>query len=170
MAFTDLRWTGAPPVITAALVTLGHPDFVAADVPSDPRVAAFGPVGILTVAGHLVMFALVRLKEGEAVATPDGAFFEPGALSETATGRFMEVPVPVTYKTDVWMRCSEEEATVLDYALGPNGPATPRMRRMWADCTQVEHNSPTFPVLMEQMAAAFGAPRAAELLAPSVYL
>lgn len=78
----------------------------------------------------------------------------------------MPAPAPLrTYKTDVWRRCTETEAETLDAALNT---APVKLRRLWADSTILEHESAEFSDLLAPMIAAFGAERAAEILAPSV--
>lgn len=77
-------------------------------------------------------------------------------------------PVPpaavITFKTDIWRRCTELEAATLDNALDE---APVKMRRLWDDSTQVESSAPEFAMLRAQMVAAFGETRTAEILAPS---
>lgn len=69
-----------------------------------------------------------------------------------------------TFKTDIWMRCTDDEAERLDGVLQTTNV---RQRRMWDDCQTVEHKSDLFNLLTEQMTATFGAERTVLLLAPS---
>lgn len=69
-----------------------------------------------------------------------------------------------TYKTDIWTRCTEDEAEILDARL-EQAPA--RERRMWADSLSVQHASDYYTMLREQMEAEFGVERTAAILAPS---
>lgn len=167
MNFTDFRWTGSPADMSAALAALGHPDFSPPRTPADPRVLAFGPAGMSNVMGRSLMFGLIRVAEGTIIDLPAGCYAEPGQMSEVATGVFIAAPRPVTYKTDVWMRCTDDEAAYLTAALGQ---ASPKMKGMWADCQQIEHSSPFFSTLRSQMGSVFGELRAAELLAPSALI
>ena len=75
-------------------------------------------------------------------------------------------PAPLirTYKSDVWRRCTDDEAVTLDAALEA---APVRMRRLWSDCTILEHEDPDFADLRAQMEAVFGVTRTAEILAAS---
>lgn len=70
----------------------------------------------------------------------------------------------ITYKSDIWRRCTDAEAAILDNALDE---APVKMRRMWDDSTQIESTAPEFAMFRGQMVAAFGEARTAELLAPS---
>lgn len=75
------------------------------------------------------------------------------------------VPMPIrTLKSDIWRRCTDEEAEACDEALAA---APVRMRRLWNDSTIVEHESPEFALVRDFMVAAFGETRANEILAPS---
>ncbi|MCL7931678.1 hypothetical protein [Halomonas llamarensis] len=73
-------------------------------------------------------------------------------------------PEYFTYKTDIWTRCTEDEAETLDAALS-SAPA--KQRRMWDDSLSVEHSSDYYTLLRGQMESVFGAARTAEMLAPS---
>ena len=73
-------------------------------------------------------------------------------------------PLVRTYKSDVWRRCTDAEAARLDAALQA---APVRLRRLWDDCTILEHEAADFDELRDGMVAAFGEDRAAELLAAS---
>lgn len=92
--YLDLRWSGSPAAISAALATLGHPEYADEGAAQDARVAAFGPAVLATVAGRAVMFALLRTTEE--IAPPEGVYVEPGPVSEATTGVFMPGPVPAS--------------------------------------------------------------------------
>jgi hypothetical protein len=65
-------------------------------------------------------------------------------------------------KADIWRRCTEPEAETLDTLLN----AQPvRLRRMWADAQFLSTDDDMFPAVQAALATAFGATRAAELLA-----
>lgn len=90
----------------------------------------------------------------------DGASFVPLPPNEPEP-----VPSQRTYKSDVWRRCSETEAAALDAALAGS---TAKLRRLWDDCTILEHEAPEWSLLAAGVAAVVGEERAAEILAPSV--
>lgn len=94
MSYQDIRWSGSPDAVTAALAALGDPRLAPEGTTPDPRIAAFGPVGQEVIAGRLVMFALLRVPEGTEIEAPEGVFAEPGRVSEAVTGVFMEGPRP----------------------------------------------------------------------------
>jgi len=71
---------------------------------------------------------------------------------------------PITFKNDVWRRCSEEQAGVIDTELTKLGT---RQRRMWEDAQYLDHADPLVMMLKAQMTAAFGESEAARILAPS---
>lgn len=75
-----------------------------------------------------------------------------------------EPPQLRTLKTDVWQRCTVDEAEILDAALD-QAPA--KERRIWSDSLSIEHDSEYFATLKAQMESQFGEQRTAELLAPS---
>lgn len=68
------------------------------------------------------------------------------------------------FKADIWRRTTDAEAAIIDGAL----QAQPvRMRRLWDDSQWLETTDELYPTLEAAFVAAFGAKRAAELLAPS---
>ena len=69
-----------------------------------------------------------------------------------------------TYKTDIWQRCTDDEANTLDTQLNQ---ATAKQRRMWDDSLSIEHSSDYYALLRDQMITAFGELRTDEILAPS---
>lgn len=111
----DLRWSGSPAAIDAALTTLGYPDT------PDPRVLAFGPVTDATVAGQPVRFALIRASED--IPAPAGVFDEPGAVSEGVVGVFMEGPSVVNPSPLEWMDRISRETQARLYAAAQASPA-----------------------------------------------
>lgn len=112
----DIRWSGTTAAIDAALATLGYPDT------PDPRVLAFGPVTDGTVAGQAVRFALIRATEE--IPAPAGVFNEPGVISESVVGVFMEGPMPAIKPTPLeWMDRIPRETQVRLYAAAQALPA-----------------------------------------------
>ncbi|MFH5927565.1 hypothetical protein [Roseomonas xinghualingensis] len=100
------------------------------------------------------------------------AAWQAAALSEAPSGLplfagipYGALPAPITWKSDVWRRCTPEEAAILDAALAQ---ASVQERRLWDDSTQLEHDKSEFATLCDRMTAVFGAERTAVLLAPSV--
>lgn len=73
-------------------------------------------------------------------------------------------PVIRTLKSDVWRRCTDEEAEQLDARLAAS-PA--RLRRLWADSTILESNAPEYQLVRAAIAEELGEDRAAEILAAS---
>ena len=71
-----------------------------------------------------------------------------------------------TYKSDIWRRCTEDEAPLLDAAL-TEAPA--RLRRLWDDSTVLMHEAEEFPALQASVITLLGDTRAAELLAASYW-
>jgi hypothetical protein len=98
MSFMDLRWTGSPVAMATALENLGHPEYAEEGVAQDSRIVAFGPVEQRIVGGRAVVFALLRVAEGQEIAAPAGVFVEDGALHEAATGIFMGFPTTLTIR------------------------------------------------------------------------
>lgn len=79
----------------------------------------------------------------------------------------VETPAPklTTFKSDIWRRCTDAEAQMLDGALA-DAPAT--LRRLFDAVTVIEHDAPEFATLRDSIAAVVGGyTRADELLAPS---
>ncbi len=67
-------------------------------------------------------------------------------------------------KNAIWERATDAEATVMDALLS----AQPvRIRRIYDGATHIEPNHELFGLLQQALTAAFGAHRAAELLAPT---
>ena len=56
------------------------------------------------------------------------------------------------FKTEIYERMTDEELDVFDVAIEQ---ADRRTRLMWRDCIEIQKDSPLFPVLQMQMAAAF---------------
>ena len=73
-------------------------------------------------------------------------------------------PSHITYKTDIWRRCTDEEAILLEQAL-TNAPA--KLRRLFNDANVIEHDSPEFVYLRAGIEKAVGVSRADVILAPS---
>ena len=70
-----------------------------------------------------------------------------------------------TYKTDIWQRATDTEAQAIDASINNSSV---KQRRMWDDSLKVQHASPFFQTLRDQMIAQFGEQRADEILAPSI--
>ncbi|WP_424138153.1 hypothetical protein [Roseomonas chloroacetimidivorans] len=69
-----------------------------------------------------------------------------------------------TLKSDIWRRCTDEEAEALEAALNA---APVRLRRLFDDSTILESNWPEYEALRSGIVQAVGEERAAELLAAS---
>lgn len=74
------------------------------------------------------------------------------------------VNTDVTYKSDLWLRATEEEGAALE---GMLAAATPRMRGVFNGVQRLEHSSPLFTQMYSDISAVLGEPVAARLLAPS---
>jgi hypothetical protein len=72
-------------------------------------------------------------------------------------------PVFQLFKTDIIARMTDPELATFVSAMDA---APLRQRLMWSECQTVWSTDPYFPVLQAAMQAAFGASRAAEILAP----
>lgn len=77
-------------------------------------------------------------------------------------------PVPVspviTFKADIWRRCTDEEAASIDEALKA---ATIRQRRLFEDAQYLDHADEAFAFAHAALVSLFGETRASELLAAS---
>lgn len=70
----------------------------------------------------------------------------------------------ITYKADIWRRCTDEEAASIDQAL----KAAPiRQRRLFEDAQYLDHADEAFAFAHDALVSLFGEPRADALLAPS---
>lgn len=88
---------------------------------------------------------------------------EFGAIADYVPSVVPE-PVLITFKTDIWRRCTQEEAELLD---GQLATASVKLRRLWDDASRIEHSAPEFPILRSEMVNVFGETRTDEILAPS---
>lgn len=92
---------------------------------------------------------LVKITAAEAAAIRAGA----------------EVPqTAITFKKDIWQRCTEEEAEALNAALLM---APLRQRKMFEDAQYLSHGDDLFPAVRAAVEAACGFDRAAAILSPS---
>lgn len=91
---------------------------------------------------------------------------QPIGYEEVLERTKKEPPEPsyFTHKTDIWQRCTDDEAEQLD---GQLEQAPAKQRRMWNDSITIEHSSEYFPILRDNMVEAFGEARTDEILAPS---
>lgn len=100
-----------------------------------------------------------KMKDGQLVKiTQAEADAIAGPVSEP-------VPVPaITYKADIWRRCTDDEANLLDQALQV---APVRLRKLFEHALHVSHDDAQFAMLQQAITATLGAERAAVILAPS---
>lgn len=93
--------------------------------------------------------------------------FEQKGFDE-ATMSIVELPglaVPViTYKRDIWVRCTDEEADIIEAVLAKQST---RKQNMFRDAQYLDHADPYFAELMAGFVQAFGTERASQLLAGS---
>ncbi|MGN7124374.1 hypothetical protein [Methylorubrum thiocyanatum] len=84
------------------------------------------------------------------------------------TGIFTDVPqtpIPVvTFKRDLWVRATDDEADVIEVVLAQQ---TTRKQRIFSEATYLDHADQFFAELRSGFVLAFGEDRADELLAPS---
>lgn len=75
------------------------------------------------------------------------------------------IPSPtVTYKADIYRRCTDAEADAIEMALAA---ATTRRRRLFEESQYLDRSDEAFGLMHEAMVGMFGAERTSELLAPS---
>lgn len=83
-------------------------------------------------------------------------------------GTFSDIPVPVqpvvTYKKDIWLRATDEEAETIEQVLSQQ---TTRKQRIFNEATYLDHADPLFAELLAGFVTAFGTERAGQLLAGS---
>lgn len=78
-------------------------------------------------------------------------------------------PVPatpslITYKADIYRRCTDEEADAIEMALAS---ASVRKRRLFESALHLDHTDEAFAFVEEALVGMFGKKRAGELLAAS---
>jgi hypothetical protein len=99
--------------------------------------------------------------EGDKPHTVFGArIYDPEA------GTFSDLPpAPVmTFKKDIWMRATDEEAETIEQVLSKQST---RKQRIYAEAQYLDHADPLFVELQAGFVAAFGPERASQLLAGS---
>lgn len=83
-------------------------------------------------------------------------------------GTFSDIPVPVqpviTYKKDIWLRATDEEADTIEAVLAQQST---RKQRIFREATYLDHADPLFVELQAGFVKAFGTERAGQLLAGS---
>ncbi|GJE77297.1 hypothetical protein [Methylorubrum suomiense] len=88
----------------------------------------------------------------------DGNFRKPDPLPEPD-------PLPViTYKADIYRRCTDAEAEAIEMALAA---APVRQRRLFESALHLDHSDAAFAFAQEAMVGMFGKDRADALLAAS---
>ena len=92
------------------------------------------------------------------VRQPDGSFAPPPAVPAP-------IAVRITFKSDVFRRCTDQEADRIDAALAT---ASSRMRNLFMAASYLASDAEEYAVLLETATQLFGPMRAAELLAPSL--
>ena len=110
--------------------------------------------------------------ENEIVCTPE-QYAEPRGWALVG-GTLQAVPIApeptpapqpvITFKADIWRRCTDEEAAQIDEAL----KAAPiRQRRLFEDAQYLDHADEAFAFAHQALVGLFGEDRAGELLAAS---
>ncbi|GJE54590.1 hypothetical protein [Methylobacterium thuringiense] len=94
----------------------------------------------------------------------------PGWLAKGEAG-YEAPPAPegppvalITYKADIYRRCTDAEAEEIEMALAA---APVRQRRLFEEAQHLDHADEAFSTMHEAMVEIFGAKRADELLAPA---
>jgi hypothetical protein len=81
---------------------------------------------------------------------------------------FSDIVLPaapvITYKKDIWLRATDEEADTIDQVLGQQ---TTRKQKIYAEAQYLDHADPLFAELYAGFVTAFGTQRADQLLAGS---
>jgi hypothetical protein len=68
------------------------------------------------------------------------------------------------YTVEVWRRCNDAEAVILDGLLATQSL---RQRRLWSDAPYILITDTLYPLLLAGMTTAVDATRAAQILAPN---
>jgi hypothetical protein len=84
--------------------------------------------------------------------------------AKTFTPIVLPPPSPILDKADIWRRATDAEAETIVQALGQQSV---RKQRLFNDAQYIDLTDPDFADLQQGFVAAFGADRAAQLLAPS---
>lgn len=82
----------------------------------------------------------------------------PPVIESTPAG-----PV-ITYKADIYRRCTDDEADAIEMALAA---APVRQRRLFESALHLDHSDDAFAFAQEALVGMFGEKRASELLAAS---
>lgn len=89
-------------------------------------------------------------------------------LFDPEAGTFSDIPVPVaptiTFKKDIWLRATDEEADVIESVLSSQ---TNRKQRIFNEAQYLDHADALFSELFAGFVTAFGQDRAEQLLAAS---
>lgn len=119
---------------------------------------------ILTAENGLTTFFRGGAPEGAITLTRESWLAAHDAAVARAAEAATAVLPRVTYKADIWRRCTDAQAVALDALLKGQ---TVRQQRIFNDATQINHADPLFADLHAGIAAAFDAETADALLAPS---
>lgn len=103
---------------------------------------------------------MMKLVDGKLVDLDDADIAQAQADAQRAN----QTAPGITYKGDLWRRCSEAEADILDAALDQS-PS--RLRRLFDDAQYLDPSDPDYPTIRAAVVTALGEARAAEVLAPS---
>ncbi|CAO4148638.1 hypothetical protein [Methylorubrum aminovorans] len=89
-------------------------------------------------------------------------------MLDPEAGTFSDIPVPaqpvITYKKDLWLRATDEEAETIEQVLAQQ---TTRKQRIFNEAQYLDHADPLFAELLAGFVTAFGTERAGQLLASS---
>lgn len=105
---------------------------------------------------------------GQGVLIPDGAaeMTEPAFYSDLSAATASSSPAApaITFKADIYRRCTNEEADAIETAL--NALPT-RQRRLFEESQYLSHGDESYTALSTAAVELFGQERADELLATS---
>lgn len=92
-----------------------------------------------------------------------------GKVFDPEAGTFSDIPMPVvpviTYKKDIWLRATDEEADVIEAVLSQQ---TTRKQRIFNEAQYLDHADALFSELFAGFVTAFGQERAEQLLFASL--
>ncbi len=102
----------------------------------------------------------------EQYENPKGWALDGGELraSEAVPDPTPPAPPVITYKADIYRRCTDEEADAIEMALAA---APVRKRRLFESALHLDHSDEAFAFARDALVEMFGETRAGELLAAS---
>lgn len=120
---------------------------------------------ILTTGSGLKTFLRGGVQPNGAVSVPEADWIaqRESAVANAASASVASMPV-LTYKADIWRRCSEEQAEALHNLLSQR-PIKEQM--VFNGASVIDHADPLFQSIYDAITQAFDKATADKLLAPS---